>query len=197
MPLKRNSKVKRVLASAASSSTRLGSARPLAQPRAAFGLVEIVISTLITSVLLTAALRTLSAAKRREMRTVDQSLESLLAEDLLHEILQQRYADAEQPQNFGPEPGEQDGTRIAFDDVDDYHGLQNQPPQNRDGTVLTQFPQLLQSVSVQWVSAIPPHNSATSETGMKRITVSITRDAVPRASAVGYRSSGFPNRIQP
>ena len=164
--------------------------------RRGISLLEVVVSLLITSVLITAATRTLTAAKRRETDTLDRMSEYYLANELLNEILLQAFSDPDQVQSFGPETGEVNGTRLLFDDVDDYHGLNETPPKARNGASLTQFNSITRQVQVSWVASTSPHAPATSGSGLKKITVTVLRGPKIIVSLVAYRSSGFQNRAK-
>ncbi len=49
-------------------------------------LIEVVVSLVITSVLISAAMRSMTAAKRREQRTLSESSYHFLANELMNEI---------------------------------------------------------------------------------------------------------------
>ena len=102
--------------------------------RRAFSLIEVVVATMIMGILLVAAMRTVGNSIRAGTSTADQCKACWLAQELMSEILTARYADPGEAPVLGPEASETDGTRIGFDDVDDYHGWIASPPQDRDGT---------------------------------------------------------------
>ena len=54
-----------------------------------------------------------------------------MAESLLSEIVQSHFSEPDSASQFGPESGEQ--TREDFDDVDDYAGLSENPPLEKNG----------------------------------------------------------------
>lgn len=83
-----------------------------------------------------------------------------LASDLMEEILSKSFdenstntgpigdAGKTLPENLGPEAGE---TRASFDDIDDYNGHTESPPQTQQGQVITDFPNFTRKVEVFYV----------------------------------------------
>lgn len=160
-------------------------------------LVEAVISIAIVGVMLVAALNTLGATVRARQLQGRWSQGAALAPQLMAEILQASY---EEPQagsftlddgegglleiptplppltpQFGPEFGEDDGTRVNFNDVDDYEGWQGKPPQAKDGTPLDGYAEWQREVWVQFADPADAKGVGKStETGLKRIEVNVT-----------------------
>lgn len=100
---------------------------------------------------------------------------SLLSEDLMNEIRSRRYGDPQSPTNFGPE----EAWRRDFDDVDDYDGWSESPPQTIEGVVMTNYSGFTQQVFVENVTsnfngAAQPDNS----TVFKRITIIVSNAAL-------------------
>ena len=61
--------------------------------------------------------------------------EELQPHELMAEIVQYPYHDSDAAlRRFGPEVGESTGSRIDFDDVDDYHLWTESPTEEKDGT---------------------------------------------------------------
>lgn len=97
-----------------------------------------------------------------------------LAENLMEEIGSKAYEDPDEASgSFGTE----EGSRAAWDDVDDYDGLSNAPPLTIDGTALNDLAGLTRSVVVENVSSLDV-DAATPETdgstSMKRIRVVVS-----------------------
>ena len=81
---------------------------------------------------------------------------------------------------FGPEATEDaGGNRTEYDDVDDYHGWVAGPPQERDGTALPGLTGWQRSVSVDYVDPDVPETVVGSDQGVKRVTVTVSRDGTP------------------
>ena len=140
--------------------------------RGGFTLVEAAVSVAVMGGLVVASLYALGGeARGRSVQTAG-SVADGLAANLLSEILQGKYVDPTSP-TFGPEAGESNGTRSAFEDVDDYNGWTECPPQNKDGTTLTGYTGWRRSVVVAYVAPATLAVSA-SDTGLKKITVTVT-----------------------
>lgn len=180
--------------------------------RRGFTLVEAAISIVIVGVMLVASLSTLGAAARSRQVRMEASQHQALALGLMGEILQAHYEEStsagdqafvqnlantidvieptEHPTPvFGPEAGEADGTRIYFDDVDDYKDWQSTPPQAKDGTPLPNLDGWDRTVRVRKVQV----NDPTTETGgpdqgLKRIRVLVSSPNGKTTELVALRS---------
>ncbi len=175
---------------------RLGTenCRPQARPAlrrlsAAFTIVEAVISTIIVAVMFVAALNTVGASRLTQHRASLVSRGQLLAEALLAEILRQSYQEPADTPVFGREAGELATSRTNYDDVDDYHGWSATPPTAKDGTTLANSTGWQQTVTVEWVDPVVPTQTAATESGVKRITVTVAYNAVPQATLVALRAN--------
>jgi hypothetical protein len=142
-----------------------------------------------------AALNALSASKRREAGTTNQVRGKQLAADLVNEILRQAYEEPAGTATFGPETGESIGNRTLFDDVDDYSNWTSTPPKDRSGTVITGFTGWTQSVTVAWADPATLATTTSTNTGLKKITVSISRSSTTVAQIVCYRSAAWIDTI--
>jgi hypothetical protein len=122
-----------------------------------------------------AALRTLGAATRSGDIVGNRAVALRLADDLMSEILALPYSDPNDTPSFGPEGIESAGPRTAFDDVDDYDGWDQQPPQFRDGTTIPERDNWRRQVTIQYVRTDNPDlgTAGNSDAGVKRIHVTI------------------------
>ena len=145
------------------------------RPRA-LTIVEVAVSAVIVAVLLVASLQTLGAAARARVVQAGQVQGPALARMLMAEIRTMRYADEAVPDGpLGLEDGEFNGKdRTTFDDVDDYNGLSETAPKTPDGAALSGAGTWRRDTKVEWVFPDRPGVVATSETGLKRITVSVS-----------------------
>ena len=171
--------------------------RALAPIRPGFALVESVVSVLLVGLLLVAALKSVGASKRREADTVSRLLGQQLAGALMNEILLQAYREPETggAPVFGSEPGESTGHRTLFDDVDDYVGWTSSPPKDRSGADIPGLTGWTHSVSVIWADPTTLGSTASINTGLKKITVTVTKNGKTLGSLVGYRSIGWADTI--
>jgi MSHA pilin protein MshD len=151
-------------------------------------LVELAIATALTGILMVAALQSAGQTMVAQRVTADRSLGHFLAHGLLNEIRGLPYCEpgTDEPA-IGPDTGETAATRTTLDDVDDYHGLTENPPKGRDGTALANFSGWTRSVTVAWVSAAD-FSASGSATGAKRITVTASYNGSPVAIATAVRT---------
>ena len=178
-------------------SSRIPAYRTTARQRRAFSLVEVAISTLIVGTLMIAALQSLGASKRREADTTNRLLGQQLASDLMNEILLQDYQEPDSAVNpeFGPEPGEAIGNRANFDDVDDFVGWTATPPTSSSGNAIDGFTGWTHSVNVVWADPVTLQQTGSTHTGLKQITVTVTKNGQTLGSLVSYRSAGWVDTI--
>ncbi|HQL53942.1 MAG: prepilin-type N-terminal cleavage/methylation domain-containing protein [Phycisphaerae bacterium] len=160
--------------------------------RRSFSLVEVVVSVLIMGVMFVAALNTVGAARGGEYRLAEREQALLLAQALMAEILQQAYIDAAGAYGtWGLGSAEVTGTRSEFDDVDDYDDWQASPPQNKDGTPIAWAGDFGHAVDVAWVTAGNLSQTSSSETGIKRIVVTVTRGGRTLVSLTAFRTEAW------
>jgi type II secretory pathway pseudopilin PulG len=141
--------------------------------RSAMTLTEVVASTMIVGMMAVATLNALGAATKSADSIGNRAIAAGLADELLAEIVQQPYKDPDGSAVFGRETGEPASPRSAFDDVDDYDAWTATPPQYRDGTVMSNRVNWRQRVYVTRVSPANPTVTSASETGAKRVRVTI------------------------
>jgi MSHA pilin protein MshD len=159
-----------------------------ARRRRALTLVECVICLLIVSLAMVAAMRTMGASAAALQRTGDHATARNLATSLLNEIVAQAYKDPNSTPAFGIETGEVATNRATFDDVDDYNGYTESPPVDLAGTVIPGAPTgWSRSVTVAWVTPTSPDTVSVTETGLKRITVSVKRGTVTLITLTAFK----------
>jgi len=163
-------------------------------PARGFTLIEAVISILLVSVMLVAALNTVGASRLSQMKTTDQSRGQLLAEDLMAEILDQPYEDPINPSQFGQlgRENESGGIRTDWNDVDDYDGWSGSPPQDKTGNVIPGFNGWSRQVSVQWANSSNLIQTSSFPTGIKRIEVQVKQGDLVVASLTAIRTFAWP-----
>jgi MSHA pilin protein MshD len=157
-------------------------------PRRAFTLIEAAVSCVIVGVMLSAALTTAGAARAREQKAIDRQKGVFLAQSLLAEILDKAYIDPGAAPVFGLESGEVGQPRSVYNDVDDYSGLNESPPKYADGTAIPGYSRWSRSVTVQWVTAANLATVSATDTGLKKITVTVRKNGVPVAELNALRS---------
>ena len=90
-------------------------------------MIELLIAIVVISIACTGVLLVYAQTVRFSADPMIQTQAVAIAEGYLEEILARPVTDPD-----GSEAGE---TRATFDDVGDYNGLSNSPPQDQDGTV--------------------------------------------------------------
>jgi prepilin-type N-terminal cleavage/methylation domain-containing protein len=136
-------------------------------------LIEVVVSSMIVGVLMVAVLKTLIGATLSSESAGNRAVAIGLADDLMTEILKAKYVDPGASPTFGLETGEGNTSRAAFNDVDDYNGWSEQPPQAKDGTAMTDRSDWRRRVTIDRVTVADPTQTSATETGVKRIKVDV------------------------
>jgi hypothetical protein len=78
------------------------------------------------------------------------------------------------------ESGESGGSKVTYDDVDDFNGWTEQPPQYRDGTAMANLSNWQRRAFVQWIT-IGVGGTITvsgSESRIKRIQVIVRANGI-------------------
>ncbi|MHC5111951.1 MAG: hypothetical protein ACYTHJ_18980 [Planctomycetota bacterium] len=165
--------------------------------RKAISLVESSISVGIVGVMLVASLNTLGGSRMSQRANLDKRYGYYLAETLMEEILEQDYVDeVEGDGSFGRlETESATGDRSLFNDVDDYNTWSYTPPLLKDGTPLTEFVDWERSVEVVRVDNVDRSSVVSSESGLKRITVTVKRGVNTVATLTAYKTFGLPELI--
>lgn len=162
-----------------------------------FTLIEAVMSVLIVGLMMVAALNTVGASKVAQAKNSEQVIGAMLAQDLMAEILNQAYQEPDDTVSFGRESGEYGSSRTGYDDVDDYHGWSMTPPETKDNSVLSEYGGWTREVSVNWTSSITPELRSISETGVKRVTVTVKHQGRTVTTLSALRSDGWPETTAP
>lgn len=168
----------------------------LAASRAERGmtLVEVVVSIAIISVLLVSAVNTVTAVKEGGIWLSDFERGRTLAQEILAEAQQASYSE---PSGVAAALGididdGSTGHRTRFDDVDDFNGLLESPPKTALGVALSKLAGWRREVRVSWVSANDLDTAVGFETGLKRVTIDVSKNDRLITSLTMLRSSGLP-----
>lgn len=144
------------------------------QRRAGLTLAEIAVAAALVGVLMVATLDGAGAVFRSRHVARQRVGGDRLAWDLMSEIMQAPYEDPVTSGGFGLEAGESGGTRAAWDDVDDYDGYTDSPPEDRAGEAIPDASGWSRSVSVARARVGNPMADDVSDSGLKRVTVTVT-----------------------
>jgi len=158
--------------------------------RRAITLVEAIMSIVLVGGLVLMALNTVGSAAVAQARTGDSGRGQLLALALMSEIMKTSYADPESPGKvFGPEADEITATRKYFDDVDDYQDWKESPLVDSAGTAIPDLPSdWARTVNVQYANTSNLKISAVTDTGIKRIIVTVFHRGQTVANLVALRT---------
>ncbi|HVT79556.1 MAG TPA: hypothetical protein VHM90_02775, partial [Phycisphaerae bacterium] len=72
-------------------------------------------------------------------------------------------------------------------DVDDFNGWSESPPQDRAGNPMQDLAGWSRSVRVDFVSIANPTTVSATDAGLKRITVTVSKNNVPLATRVALK----------
>jgi type II secretory pathway pseudopilin PulG len=149
--------------------------------RGGFSLAESVVSTLIVGFLLITASRSVSTSVLTQTKTAEMVKANVLADSLLSEIMSLNYMEPGQTVSaITRESGESGGSKVTYDDVDDFNGWTEQPPQYRDGTAMANLSNWQRRAFVQWIT-IGVGGTITvsgSESRIKRIQVIVRANGI-------------------
>lgn len=144
--------------------------------RAGFSLVEAAIAVALVGVTAVGALTAAANSATRRSDVAARAQAALLAEDLADEIAGVAYEDPQLGSTtLGPDAGESGANRSRFDDVDDYNGWTDAGACDRSGAAISGMTGYTRSVLVQWVLSSSPTTTSVSETGVKLVTVTVSR----------------------
>jgi type II secretory pathway pseudopilin PulG len=161
--------------------------------RSAFTLAETAVATVVVGVMLGAAIQTVGASRTSQIWNSDRLHALALASSLMGEITDSYYTDPNAVVSvIGPDAGENQALRTTLNDVDDYDGLVDSPPTNRDGTAIPGLTNWKRTVAVRWVNPSSLGTVMTSDSGLKRIVVDVYRGSVRMVELVAYRSAAIP-----
>ena len=157
--------------------------------RAGSSMVEVVVATLISGVVIVGALEVMGGATKTRRAAASTTAGPLLANELLAEIMGQAYEDPEAPGTgellgVGRESGET--TRNTFDDIDDYLNYSESPPQDSADQPMAEFTGWTRQV----IGAFATVDSGADwilDTGLKKVTVTVTAPDGTTTQRVGMR----------
>ena len=159
-------------------------------------LIEVLISTLFVSFLLIGALTGLSAATRANQASSEIAFASQLGEEMVAEIMSNAFKDPDGGSWIGPDSAELSADRRTFDDVDDYNNWDQSPPLNRDGSARAAATGWRRQVTVSHVLRSFPDTVSILETGLKKVSVTVTSPSGKRFEWTVLRSHAGSNEAE-
>jgi type II secretory pathway pseudopilin PulG len=158
--------------------------------RAGISLVETIVSTMLVGILMTTSLQTVGMSLRQQMTSTQNVVAAALANGLMSEIVTQSYMEPSVSASaIIRESGESGSSRTAYDDVDDYHGWIETPPETREDIALATYAGWQRTVSVVWVNANDVSLTSGTETRVKKITVTVSFNGTVMATRVAIRTN--------
>lgn len=138
-------------------------------------------STFLVGMVLVTATATSNSSMLIQTKAAKRAKAGYLAHALIGEMLELSYMQPGQTSSpIGLDAGELATSRANYNDVDDYNGWTDSPPQNKDGTIMPDLANWTRRVVVEWVSPTTLTQAspgASAETGMKRLTVIVQHNA--------------------
>jgi hypothetical protein len=163
--------------------------------RRATSLAECLVATVIVGALLITALRSAGSSLTTTQGIDDRGRAQRLAGDLMNEILLDAYQEPDGAASLGLDPGENTGNRALFDDVDDFMNWSASPPTDSSGNGLPGLTGWTQAVAIAWADPSTLGSTSSTNTGLKKITVTISKNGTTLASIIGYRSIAWVDTI--
>jgi hypothetical protein len=157
--------------------------------RAAFTLVEAVMSMLVISILLVCSMRVAGACGKMQYKAAEVASGRVLADGLLNDIRALNYEEPNGTPAFGIESGESSSSKVNYDDVDDFSNWVETPPQDKDGSAISNLTGWKRSVAIDRVNPSNLASVVTSETGVKRITVTVYHNGLQVAQRTAFRTN--------
>lgn len=158
--------------------------------RRGLSLVEVVVSTFLVGLVMVGALKSVGGVVKTRIAATRAHDGTLLAQDLMNEILSQEFVEPTQsPIFFGYENNpEGSQSRLNYDDVDDYNGWTRSPPRTKDNTALTEYTGWTRSASISFVQRNAPNTVSGTDEGLKRIIVTVTDPNGRQTQLTAWRS---------
>ena len=141
-----------------------------------FTLIELVISIVVVSVALGGVLMAINYTVTHSADPMLQHQAVAIAESYLEEILLKPFAD--------PDGVDSEGSRVLFDDVDDYNGLNDSGARDQTGTAIAGLTNYTVAITVT-STALNGIGAADS----KQITVTVSHPVGFNISLTGYRTN--------
>lgn len=156
----------------------------------AMTLVEVILALAVLGILLGSMTEAVSLSVRVQRSTAERAQAGVLASELLDTIAALAYSDPEGGTGLGVDAGELAADRATFDDVDDFHGWQESPPLDSAGAARAGLAGWARAATVEWVTPGTPTSPEIAETGVNRVTVTVTHNGRAVATIDRLRTRG-------
>ncbi|MDF1808462.1 MAG: hypothetical protein P1U42_02070 [Phycisphaerales bacterium] len=154
-------------------------------------MAETIVSTLIIGFVLVGTLQIIGPMIRSSTVHANKLIATNLANELMEEIITKKFTDPDEDAGdlLGVDTGERAENRNDFDDIDDYQSWTSTPPKLSTNQTNTAIPGWTRSVKIVHVEISDPSVDSASATGLKKITVTVSKDGTQLASIVSLQSS--------
>jgi hypothetical protein len=161
----------------------------------AFTLAEALVATVLVAVVIVTAMNAAGSVRKTEISAAKRAFGVRLAEELVEEIDRTSYMEPRAASDaISLEAGEDQALRRTLDDVDDYHGLREDPLTDIDGHAIAKASGWSRQVEVMWTRADDPMGDSGISLGRKRITVRVQYGPAVVAQLVAFRARNVPAR---
>jgi len=151
--------------------------------RRGISMAETILSTVLVGFVLVSTLQIVGPIVQSTSVHADRLVAANLANELAEEIATKLFTD---PQinaidALGVDAGERAANRIDFDDVDDYQGWASTPPKLSNNNPNNALVAWTRSVKVVHVALSDATTETATNTGLKRVTVIVSKNGVELA----------------
>lgn len=166
--------------------------------RPGLALIEVLTSVVVAGLMLIAALELVAWSRAAQLGNAERARALGLATLTTSEAMAKAFAEPDEDPGDEPlGPDDDETTRSTFDDVDDYHLLDESPPLDAEGIKMGGFADdsrgvWRRTVTVEYVSPTDARQKSLTPTAAKLITVTVERGGRRLASLTTVRTQGAP-----
>lgn len=160
------------------------------QTRRGISLAETVVSTLLIGFVLVSTLAIVAPLTRSNTVHANKLVAANLARELSDEIATKPFIDdsPDTQDAIGFDDGDSTLMRTSFDDIDDYDKWSSSPPKHSLGGIYTTMTGWTREVSIDHVDIAEPSKDSPTYTGLKRVTVTVSKDGIILATDITLHS---------
>lgn len=158
--------------------------------RKGISMAETIVSTMIIGFVLVGTLQIVAPLVRSTRVHADRMIAANLANELSEEITTRRFTDPEVDamDALGVDDAESPKVRSGFDDIDDYNAWSASPPISLGNGKIDSLAGWTRSVKVAHVALADATTGSATNTGLKRVTVTVSKNGVVLAQITTLHS---------
>jgi len=151
--------------------------------RKGISMAETIVSTMIVGFVLVGTLQVVGPVVQSTRVHANKLIAANLANELSEEISTRQFTDpdVDAPDPLGADDGERPKDRASFDDIDDYNAWAASPPISLGNGKINALAGWTRSVKVAHVELSDATTESKTNTGLKRITVTVSKGGVELA----------------